>query len=207
MDLKTKLCDESIFSERPYGIGITNRLVVKGIHTVEDFINCDIHQMSGSPGTQKQFRAFQKILRYKYLDEPLTTDILLEKEYNNEEKIEFALRKDMIKLGFSEYCFNGLAKEILDKNGSCKMIDIISSLDEKFDYLKDFYVAYYNTQKRKENENKEEESIDNDKKSLDTLKNELVCLLNQRNELDTKISSLLEQINTRQGGKTNNARK
>ena len=39
------------------------------------------------------------------------------------------------------------------------------------------------------------------------LKNQLVSLMNKRNELDLQISSLLEQINTLEGGKIANGRK
>ena len=204
MDLKTRLEDESIFAKK-YQAGMTIKtLNEKGIFTVEDFINCDIAKVIHS-SSRKQLFAFQKILKYKYLGEPLAMDIILEKEYPDEIIIDRDLKRDIIKLGFGSYGFYSLAKEILNKKGSCKMIDIILRLDDKFDFLKEFYIEYYNTQILKENV--EEAPVESDKNSLDTLKNELVGLLNQRNALDTKIASLLEQINTLEGGKTNNARK
>ena len=50
-------------------------------------------------------------------------------------------------------------------------------------------------------------NIVENKEELEILKNELMVLLDQRNALDIKISSLLEQINTLEGSKNNNARK
>lgn len=204
MDLKTRLENELIFAKIPHANLVISGFNEKGIFTVEDFINYDIEQIK-SYSMRKQYSAFQKILKYKYLGESFTMDIILEREYNDEAQIFCNLYRDITKLGFGNYHFELLAKEILNKKGSCKMIDIISKMSEKFDYLKKFYIEYYDTQMKKENI--EKVSVDSDKKSLDTLKNELVSLLNQRNILDTRIALLLEQINTLEGGKTNNARK
>ena len=204
MDLKTRLENELIFAKIPHANLVISGFNEKGIFTVEDFINYDIEQIK-SYSTRKRYSAFQKILKYKYLGEPFTMDIILEREYNDEAQIFCNLYRDTTKLGFGDYHFELLAKEILNKKGSCKMIDIISIMSEKFDFLKKFYIEYYDSQMKKENI--EKVSIDSDKKSLNTLKNELVSLLNQRNILDTKIALLLEQINTLEGGKTNNARK
>lgn len=203
-----KLEDEIIFSKKPSGKLTITALNKKGIFTIENFINSDINQITSDSNRKKQFRAFQKILRYKYLGEPLTIDVILDREYKNEQEINLSLHDDMIGLGFGNYFWGNFPTEILAKKGSCKMRDVILYIhgrDEHFSFLTNFYVEYYNTQMKKDE--KEEHIIENDKESLSTLKDELVTLLNQRNALDLKISTILEKINTLKGEKDLNARK
>lgn len=205
MDLKTKLGEDGIFGKMERGKQIVTTLNKKGIFTVEDFINSDIDQIASHADVRKNYRAYQEILKYKYLGIPLTMDVLFEKQCLKGR----ALEKDMGRLGFASYGAYAWERDItrisIENGGKCRYIDLLKELGSKFEYLTDFYIEYYNTQIKKEN--KEEELIENEKDSLDTLKNELVGLLNQRNALDAKIASLLEQINTLEGGKTNNARK
>lgn len=209
MDIKTRLEEEDIFAKRKKPAPVIDSLNKRGIYTVEDYINYDVEQNFYDSVRRKEFRAFQKILRYKYLGEPLLLDVILEKEISNEteniRKFHQDVERNLMILGFN---FPGglYAKKMIAQTGSCKIIDIIlNDAPERYDFLKDFYIEYYNTKIKKEN--KEEIPVESDKGSLDTLKSELVSLLNQRNSLDTKISLLLEQINTLEGGKTNNARK
>ena len=212
MNLKTKLSDESIFYKKVQSNIAINRLNSKGIHTVEDFINGDVEKMTTSPRTRKVFRALQKILRYKYLNEPLILDIILEKEYDDK-TLECQLSKDLASLGFEVYHPEELAKKYLKKHGTCKMIDLLltKTIFDVYDTyeLRNFYIEYYNAQMKKKKDEKNETShnIVENKEELEILKNELMVLLDQRDALDIKISSLLEQINTLEGSKNNNARK
>ena len=205
MDLKTKLGEDIIFGKMERGKQVVTTLNKKGIFTVEDFINSDIDQIASHGNLRKNYRAYQEILKYIYLGVPLTMDVLLEKECSMGNE----LNKHMSRLGFAGYgapIWESIIARISFKNGGkCRYIDLIKELSSKFEYLTDFYIEYYNTQLNKQNV--EETPVESDKKSLDTLKNELIGLLNQRNALDTKIASLLEQINALEGGKTNNARK
>lgn len=205
MDINTRLEDEIIFAKRPMAKKVITTLNNKGIYTVADFINCSIEQLSNNLYAKKQFRAFQKILRCKYLGEPLPPDITLSKEYPSKERIRMNLNKDMMNLGFGEYNFNHVAETILIQNGTCKIIDIIFRLNEKFDYLKEFYIQYYNTEVK--NGIDDVHVITSEKNNLVELKRELENLLNQRKILDKRISFLLDQINSITESRPRNTRK
>lgn len=130
-----------------------------------------------------------------------------------------------------------MIEELIDTNGSCKMIDYLTSSEKNYVRgldtfnLVNFYVNYYNTvmkiEKNKnvavdgnenslnlleqitELEKRKNELVNslNQVTELEKLKKELLCLLNQKKEVDTKILLLIEKINTLEGGKSNNARK
>lgn len=205
MDVKIKLGEDRIFSKMERGKQIVTTLNKKGIFTVEDFINSNVEEIASHTSVRQNYRAYQEILKYIYLGVPLTMDVLLEKECSMGKELE----KHMSRLGLAGYgCRaweNTINKIAFENGGKCRYIDLLKVIESKFEYLTDFYIEYYNTQIEKEN--KGEVTVESDKKSLDTLKKELISLLNQRNALDTKIALLLEQINTLEGGKTNNARK
>ncbi len=193
MDIKTRLNEETIFNKKPKGNLTITSLNKKGIFTVEDFINCNVNNITKDINRKIQFKAFQDILKYKYLNIPLNNDILLEKEYTKTFQ-KTQLKKDTITLGFGEYSFSKLTEMILEKQSTCKMIDIITNLDNRHSYLRDFYIKYYENN-LKNIEKSQEISNNNDIEKLNILKDKLIILINKRNELDKEIISLLEQIN------------
>lgn len=197
MDLKTKLEDEILFSEEKSLF--FKHLNEKGIYTIEDYINADL----GRTYQRIKHRGFQGILRYKYLDEPLVVDILLKRKYGREE-INLIIQ-DMRKLGFEMYhkSLYNLIKDLNPEKDYVKMIDIINKLSYYTGYIniKNFYIEYYNNVTKQENVGKDE------KETLESLKNELTNLIKRRNELDSKISSLLEQVNALEGEQNVNGRK
>ena len=204
MNTKIKLQDEPVFLGRNSLFFQT--LNQKGIYTVEDYINADIEQIMTSTQTRNKVRAYKRILKYKYLGEPLVVDVLLDKQYHL-----YGSDKEMISdvkhLGFDGLYCDGIRERYSTNYSHIKMISIVLGMVSKYSKrnagLVNFYEDYYYTKIK----NQETNEIASDKDSLDSLKNELVSLINKRNELETQISSLLEQINTLEGGKSVNARK
>ena len=201
MDIKTKLEEDIMFSKNP---GVVKMFNSKGIFTIEDFINCDIEITFSGIDTINKFRGRQDILKYKYLGTPLLSDILLEKEYSNS-TLRQALR-DYTRLGFepNKVLINIGASLIAEKR-TCTMMELINFTPVmNCHYLQEFYKEYY------KNHNKVDimvnENIETVKKSVDNLKLELVSLVNKRNELDTKIVLLTEQINTLEGDSVTNGK-
>lgn len=208
MDIKTRLGEDIIFPKKFRGITSVETLNEKGIFTVEDFINCDVELISSSKQQSTQFRAFQDLFKSYYLGQSLIREPILENEYGIDDLDNYL--NDIEKLGYVTRggYYSGIFKAMLSGQSTVKMVEILRAnipqdkSVSKVGFLNELYVNYYD-EKQKEKQASAEQEID----SLITLKNELVSLLNQRNMLDTKIASLLEQINTLEGGKTNNARK
>lgn len=208
MDLKTKLGEDIIFPKKFKGITSVETLNKKGIFTVEDFINCDVELISSSKQQSTQFRAFQDLFKSYYLGQSLIREPILENEYGIDDLDNYL--NDIEKLGYvtRRGSYSYIFKAMLSGQSTVKMVEILRAnipqdkSDSKVGFLNELYVNYYD-EKQKEKQASTEQDVD----LLITLKNELVGLLNQRNALDTKIASLLEQINTLEGGKTNNARK
>lgn len=203
MGLKTKLIDEKLFSQKePL---FFEHLEQKGIYTVEDYINADIKRLALALRRRHLHEAYRKILKYKYLGEPLVFDVLLEKKYGR--KDESAMINDFRTLGFSEFDFLGDLRRLLvdlnPKDDYVKMIDIINNLPYMTKHIntKNFYIEYYNNVMKQEVNDKDVKDV------LESLKNELVILTKKSNELDKKISLLLEQINTFEGEKNINGKK
>ena len=97
--------------------------------------------------------------------------------------------------------YNTITKKLFKENGLIRMIDIIELIDLQNKIgMQEFYIEYYREKKQKE-------TIENNKQSLDSLKRELINLMTQKEILEAKISTLLEQINTIEGEKTINGRK
>lgn len=191
MDIRTKLEDEIIFSERANSKRQIDTFKKKGIYTVEDFINCDIEKIFYSFEAWERFRGIKDILKYKYLGQPLTINNILDYEYSDKTQIEKSLWRQITRLGFAPYNYNYIAEQLINKNGSCKVIDVISHIPDEHGSLKEFYLEYYS---RVKNLDDEELSNEARKNYLETLKNEVNTLLIYKNELDVKLSSLLEQI-------------
>lgn len=207
MDLITRLENEPIFfSQMIKGKKRIEKLNKKGVFTIEDFINCDVEQLTSTDYLIKQYRAFQHILRYKYLNMPLVLDIILDKEYN-EIKFFSQFSRDLVKLGFGEVIFSNLAERLRKEDPSkpIKMIDLLKTIsiyvkNYQYQSLAQFYVDYYDQEILKQpNHNISTHSIEE-------LKNQLTVLLIQRNELDSKISAIEQQISTLEGGTVTNGR-
>ena len=75
MDINTRLENEDLFdSQSSKGKNRIIALNEKGIFTVEDFINCDINNITKTSYIRSHYIAIQYALRYKYKGEPLVTD-------------------------------------------------------------------------------------------------------------------------------------
>lgn len=205
-DTKINLNEEALFAEKPYVMRTINTLNKKGIFTVEEFINTDSRDLATDGNRRKQFRAFQEILKYKYLGTPMVIDVLLDKEYTSTND---SISNDLVTLGFGNSLWDGMAENFYKSKGPFKIIDFIMELDNSFDYLKFFYIEYYNSNNklRKKNINGSTPSYDKDKDYLESLKNELVNVLLQRKKLDEHISLLLAQISKLEGVIKSHARK
>lgn len=215
MDIKTRLENEILFN----GSNQTIRILKKSkIFSIEDFIYLDIRLIGRIE--KSKLRALQKILKYKYLNIPLIMDVLLEKEYSSDclkDPHLFEIRKDIRTLGFvCNTPFSICARTLIEKNGTCKLIDILLKVLEESTILENitikgtdksilnFYIEYYNSHII--TENLKSANGENNREILVALKSELTCLVNQRNELDEKTSDLEQQISTLEGGTVINGR-
>ncbi len=197
-----------------------------GIFTIADFINADVTTLleSKANSTMKnQFIVYQQILGYKYRGQKMVRDIYLDREYHivnmgenhfpvltsaaeDAEKKEVytqGLLQALDDLGFRRF-FMRRGTGSFSKFEQISMIDAIkqiAQLDPDFKPLSDFYIEYY------EKEIKKPETKELDLQNAEALKNEIVRLLGQRYELDSKISQLVEQVNALEGGSISNGRK
>lgn len=211
MDLNAKLEDEILFSsDETKCIARLNKLKGLGILTIGDFINADIDNLIKTKEIAKQHKAFQKMLRYKYLGDVLTQDVLLDKKYNHDVNIEMErLYNDMYSLGFyNPYYFQIIIRSLIERNKDkdLKMIDYLREISIKTEssqgkLISQFYVDYYDNVLNKQLENPVDSS------TIEELKNQIISLLSQRNALDLKIAQLTEQVNMLEGGNITNGRK
>jgi hypothetical protein len=82
MDINTRLENEVLFdSQSSKGKNRIIALNEKGIFTVEDFINCDITNITKTSYIRSHYIAIQYALKYKYKGEPLVTDVLLDRNF------------------------------------------------------------------------------------------------------------------------------
>lgn len=210
MNIKIKLEDEPIFNMLDsYTKRKIKKLKEKGINTVEDFINRDLlvdPVYSDKDGNLK-IKAFQSILKYKYLNKVLTNDIFLETEYHGYQSM-----KTFYRLGF-EGVYNKYA-EILKEKKEIRIIDVLESMALRLDNsqakdLAQFYVDYYKKEIKKEyiEDKTGESSLASNKKELEKYKDQLISLLIERNKLDEKINNLTEKVRLLQEGDITNAKK
>ncbi len=222
MDVKTRLENEELFGSQPGRRVIF--LNTKKIFTVEDFINCDINQITASCYTRRYYMALQHALKYKYKGEPLALDVLLDREYqigheHYKMSTDYDLNISEAKiLGFEDSKLSSYARRILKskmidnddyyptKNGRYKqdfytvsIIEILDMMASKGDKLAKFYVDY----KRKKGI---EENQQDSTEYYEKLKSEIILLTVERDKLDKKILELTEQLNALKGEKTANER-
>lgn len=230
MNINTRLENEDLFdSQNAKGKNRIIALNEKGIFTVEDFINCDITNITKTSYIRSHYIAIQYALRYKYKGEPLVTDVLLDRNFRVPRyKIalgshyDFYIR-DMTKLGFENYSTSQIGKKILVNkmvenndyyphkiaaNGGIKqeyynvsMMEILKVKAQSGDKLAKFYVDYHSKKSLEEEQKKSDFEI------LEKLKNEIVLLTTQRDKLDKKIRELTEQVQKIKGGNISNGRK
>ena len=179
---------EPLFFKRHQPRKVIKFLNEKGIYTIEDYINCDLEKIYEKGSSKKRMIATQKILKYKYLGEPFTLDVLLTKEYKSYLEVKKYFLKDLRTLGIDHTTYVNTALEILDQKGFVTIMDLIyTEMPERYDYLNEFYIEYYETQiLNKSNE------VTGD--NLRELKKELESLIGERNKLDFKIALLQSQI-------------
>ncbi|MDD6878611.1 MAG: hypothetical protein PUD59_00045 [bacterium] len=211
MDLRTRLEDEEIFcSNNKKNLNRIKKLNYAGIFTIENFINADIDLLTKTPYLSKQYKAFQKILRYKYCNDVLPQDILLYKNYDID-TIDYRWENVMLTLedlGFGKVFFIDIRNALIARNssGNIKIIDILREAALK-DYVEQnriiakFYVDYYDKEILKNHET--ETSIN----SIKDLKKQLASLINQKNQLDDKIFKLTEQVKMLEERQSKNGRK
>lgn len=176
-----------------------------GINTVEDFINCDIEASFKTTRNIPIYKAFQRILKNKYRGESIVSDVLLDKEYKPNDYLENLPKywSDCRALGI-EYDFNQkytykMIEEKYKQEGKIiKLIDFINDLgnfSSDYSNIAKFYNDYYKKHMNKDN-------FEISSATIEELKNEIISLLMQRNELDNKIAMLTEQVKTLEGGKS-----
>lgn len=230
MDIKTRLENEDLFdSQNAKGKNRIISLNEHGIFTIEDFINCDIANITKTSYLRRYYIAIQHALKYKYKGEPLVSDVLLDKEFEID-RVKFGLGVSsnfrigaMGKLGFEVYPSTRIAKKILEnkmkenddyyqhsaaKNGGFKqdsykvsIIEILKAITQSGDKLAQFYVEYH--EKKELEERQQVISTE----TLEKLKSEIVLLTTQRDELDERIRQLTEQVHMLEGGSIINGRK
>lgn len=230
MDINTRLENEVLFdSQSSKGKNRIIALNERGIFTVEDFINCDITNITKTSYIRSHYIAIQYALKYKYNGEPLVTDVLLDRNFRvPRSKIALGSHYDfyiraMAKLGFENYSMSQIGKKILVNkmkenddyyshriaaNGGIKqeyynvsMMEILKVKAQSGDKLAQFYVDYQEQKSLEEGQQKSNTEI------LEKLKNEIVSLTAQRDKLDDKIRQLTEQVQKLEGGNISNGRK
>lgn len=199
MDIKKRLEKEEFV-----GIAGNKKLRIKylnenNIYTIEEFLNCDINVLYHSKESKTKVKIEKDILRYKYLQEPMTRDTLLTSDItiSDKEKCKYTMINALENLGFGNFSrvnryFNEIAfnKVFNNASASIKIIDYLKCclLDESdINYnLISFYVNYYDTiiYNRKI-------TIKND---LQRMKDELVKLVLERKRLDKSIEKLATEI-------------
>lgn len=122
MNINTRLENEDLFdSQNAKGKNRIIALNEKGIFTVEDFINCDITNITKTSYIRSHYIAIQYALKYKYKGEPLVTDVLLDENFRVPRyKIAFGSHYDfyirsMTKLGFENYSMSQIEKKNISK--------------------------------------------------------------------------------------------
>lgn len=184
--IKNTLKNEGIFSYKPNEKELLEEFKKYNVYTVSDFINFNIYNMEFNDVNTRVFQNMQNILRYKYLNEELDIENILDKEYSDSmvNRYDIALDGEKLGLGFP-FGYYGI---LIYNNGGYTMMDIISRLPDEFMYMKRFYKDYY------EKLQEEKETKVSEKDLLIKKKSELEALLLHRTSLDNKIEKLEKEI-------------
>lgn len=201
MNLNIKLEDEAIFEGQPRIGQMMVAFHKWGIYTVNDFLNYNIHDLR-SPRSI----AFARILRYKYLNEPLMLDKTLVREYEKRQikadtkSVKFDVIAAFESLGFIRYStfkLYDMLKDMACFNEFVRIIDVINSLPDEFGYigLKTFYIDYYLKMDKDYERLAEKQKLQEIRDELKDAQTQLDSLAKRRDELDAKIAQLQDENN------------
>ena len=219
LDVKTLLHeDEVLFAGINKGGALFKLNQNYNIKTVEDFINFDFKNTKLSKQSKLNYIAYQRILRSKYLNQPLEIEDILRKpnieslltKYNSY-GVQYQLDRNFRQLGFLGYGgfvdgFSDYVKEKLDNKDYD--ISIIGFLSKSYNHyinrppifnnicrpLTIFYVEYYNEHLKEEPISESNEIVSTNNIALDFLKKERADLIKMRDNLNEKIDLLSEKI-------------
>lgn len=219
LDVKTLLHeDEVLFAGINMGCALSKLNQNYNIKTVEDFINFDFKNTKLSKQSKLNYIAYQRILRSKYLNQPLEIEDILRKpnieslltKYNSD-GVQYQLVSKFSQLGFLGFGgfingFNIYVKEKLDNKDYD--ISIIEFLSKKYNYyinrppifnnisrpLTIFYVDYYNEYLKDEPIVGSKEIVSTNNIALDFLKKERADLIKMRDNINEKIDLLSNKI-------------
>lgn len=230
LDVNSDISEESIYFSKMAISSLAlevEKFYSNNIHTIKDFITCS---PEAYPGPRREIYVFlANIFKHEYLGESLIFDNgLLEKKYStvldaddkhfrNFDYIFDDIRKlfPAIK-GRGRRYFERLIKETSEKSYfrkglneyieySIDMLSIIKKITQKcdgFDNFLAYYYLYYIEKKKVKDEEKRESSDEQGSNSneLDELIATYKNLVDQRNDLNTKIDEVVAQIHGKKGG-------
>lgn len=219
LDVKTLLHeDEVLFAGINKGCALFKLNQNYNIKTVEDFINFDFENTKLSKASKLNYIAYQRILRSKYLNQPLEIEDILRKQNieplltkYNRDGVQYQLDSKFRQLGFLGYGgfidgFSDFVKRKLDNKDYD--ISIIEFLSKSYNHyinrphiynnicrpLTLFYVDYYNEHLKEEPIGESNEIVSSNNIALDFLKKERADLIKMRDNLNEKIGLLSEKI-------------
>lgn len=208
IDVNTKLReDKFLFPEevdykKKNGFGImVTALNKKGIETIHDLINCDSTKFNRFHA--HYFNALIQILRYKYLNEELVNDILLESKYTHSLKDINRLANNLRRLGFGrslQELEERVQRFMDDAPSKFTMEDVLKSNNRFIRTMnllgnadfKGFYLEYIEKKRQKEKE--EENYLSKD--VLKNLKLQLEGLMKSRDDIERQIQKVECKINS-----------
>ena len=208
---------------------LVSQLKIKGIHTIEQLINCKASDFSYQSRWSNM--ALIQILRHKYLGEEIINDVLLEKKYDtNFENVAREIAVDLYKLGLTFNRYRSHARNVdrieffvrnyIEENNLVgqtismeyllkaritwvdKTISLLGPASGDSDFL-GYYLSYI--EKKQHKEQLEDEMPP--KEVLEGLKYQLQVLINARDGIDKQILEVQEQIKNLGGGQSKNGSK
>ena len=204
--MATNLTDEPLFYSTDKviinRIGLLNN---HGILTVEDFMAADL-TLFKTPHIRTYFNALQKILRYKYLGTPISTDYLLD-EYVHLHLQDY--RDCMSKLGIhlKDESVRYMASRFsgVPQNTPVRIINLLKEISNapgmsQQKALAQIYVQYYGINKAID------ETTQITPEILEELKRRISMLSQERDDLDKKIAKYTELVRDYEGDKIRNDR-
>ena len=216
MDINTKLRDDKFLfpdeSLENYNKNMQSGVIVtalnkRGIETINDLFNYD--QTKFNRRNAHYLDALIQILKYKYLDEELVNDVLLESEYSSSIKDDKRLAKDLRRLGFGRDLgeLETIVRRVREENSSVVSMEEVLKPDNRFFVrmrllgsadFRGFYLDYIEEKKQKEQVDANAPTKD----VLEGLKLQLEGLIKMRDGIDKQIQDIQSQINALNGGQS-----
>ena len=143
--------------------------------------------------TRRELSAFINLMKYKYLNVPITNDYLLERKIAT---TEYTIDETLINLGFPSLCIKDLKSQIKMQGSevlSFKVIDFFKRIINQglcLDQTRKIIEIYLDSY----NKNNQVINLDNNSEALVILKKQLEKLVVMRDNLDLEITNLKEQI-------------